>query len=188
MQYSLFSPDERVPRFLSNGTAGDDPAPDRPVMSGRDAYRTALFSGIPLLQTQLVCEYAFAFDERIRVTSPKDLHGVLQTYFRLKDREEFLVCLLDTSCSLIGLHVASVGGLAASIVEPRQVFKVAILANAAAILVAHNHPSENPEASREDVKVTKQLAEAGKIMGIPLYDHVICAGKSFTSLAEKGLI
>ena len=139
------------------------------------AYRDALFSGVPLYTTRLVRERTFAFPTRDQVRSPADAAAVLAEYFADRDREEFVVAFLDTANTLTGLHVASVGGLAASIVEPRQVFKAAVLANAAAVLLAHNHPSGNPEPSREDVAVTRQLVEAGKVMGIPVHDHIIRA-------------
>ena len=158
------------------------------------AYRDALFSGVPLYTTRLVREHTFSFPTRDQVRSPADAAAVLGEYFRDRDREEFLVVFLDTANTLVGIHVASVGGLAASIVEPRQVFKAAVLANAAALLLAHNHPSGNPEPSREDVAVTKQLVEAGKVMGIPVHDHLILTdhgrdgSPSYTSLAERGLM
>lgn len=152
------------------------------------AYRAALFSGVPLFTTRLVRERTFDFATRDQLRSPADAAAVLGEYFRDRDREEFVVCFLDTANTITGLHVASVGGLAAAIVEPRQVFKAAVLANAAAILLAHNHPSGNPEPSHEDVAVTKQLVEAGKVMGIPVHDHLILAGSGYTSLAERGLV
>ena len=152
------------------------------------AYRAALFSGVPLFTTRLVRERVFDFATRDQLRSPADAAALLAEYFRDRDREEFVVAFLDTANTITGLHVASVGGLAAAIVEPRQVFKAAVLANAAAILLAHNHPSGNPEPSREDVAVTKQLVEAGKMMGIPVHDHLIIAGRGYTSLAERGLM
>ena len=109
------------------------------------AYRAALFSGIPLFTTRLIRERTFDFQTRDQLRSPADAAAVLGEYFRDRDREEFVVAFLDTANTITGLHVASVGGLAAAIVEPRQVFKAAVLANAAAILLAHNHPSGNPE-------------------------------------------
>ncbi|MEP0547594.1 MAG: JAB domain-containing protein [Rhodothermales bacterium] len=151
-------------------------------------YREALFSGVPLYTTRLVRERVFTFPEREQVSSPAAAAAVLQDYFADRDREEFVVCLLDTASTLVGLHVASVGGLAASIVEPRQVFKAAVLANAASLLLAHNHPSGNPEPSREDVEITKRLVETGRLMGIPVHDHLIITGDSYTSLAERGLM
>ena len=152
------------------------------------AYRDALFSGVPLYTTRLVRERTFTFPTRDQVRSPADAAVVLAEYFSDRDREEFVVAFLDTANTLTGLHVASVGGLAASIVEPRQVFKAAVLANAAAVLLAHNHPSGNPEPSREDVAVTRQLVEAGKVMGIPVHDHLILTDHGHTSLAERGLM
>lgn len=152
------------------------------------SYESALFSGVPLYTTRLVREHAFPFPERTQVCTPDAVATVLRSYFESRDREEFVVCLLDTANTLTGFHVASIGGLAASIVEPRQVFKAAVLANAAALIVAHNHPSGNPEPSREDVRVTKQLFEAGRVMGIPIHDHLIITDHGHTSLAERGLL
>ena len=156
--------------------------------TGHGAYRDALFSGVPLYTTRLVRERTFTFPTRDQVRSPAGAAAVLAEYFADRDREEFVIVFLDTANTLVGLHVASVGGLAASIVEPRQVFKAAVLANAAAILVAHQHPSGNPEPSREDVAVTRQLVEAGKVMGIPVHDHLIVTDHGHTSLAERGLM
>ena len=96
--------------------------------------------------------------------------------------------LLDTANSVLGLAQISVGGLAASIVEPRQVFKVAILSNAAAVILSHNHPSGNVEPSREDIRITRQLVDAGKLMGVPVHDHIIVGQNAYTSLAERGLM
>ena len=89
----------------------------------------------------------------------------------------------------MGLHRTHVGSLNASIVHPRDVMKWAILNNAASIIVAHQHPSDDPTPSREDLEVTKRLAEAGKIMGIDVLDHVIVTytGKN-VSLKEKGYL
>lgn len=152
------------------------------------AYQMHLFSNLPLYTTQLVREASFPFCERIQVTVPADVAPMLQEYFRLKDREEFLTVLLDTANSVLGLAQISVGGLAASIVEPRQVFKVAILSNAAAVILSHNHPSGNVEPSREDLRITRQLVEAGKLMGVPVHDHIIVGQNAYTSLAERGLM
>ena len=90
--------------------------------------------------------------------------------------------------TIIGLSKISTGGLAASIVEPRQVFKVAILSNAAAIILAHNHPSGSPEPSSDDIRITRQLVGAGKLIGIPVHDHLVIHDHGFTSFAERGLL
>ncbi len=153
-----------------------------------DRYRTKLFNQVPLYTTRLVKEEVIRFSSRYSVKCPSDLVSVLQEYYGDKDREEFLLCLLDTAHTLISMSQISVGGLSSSIVEPRQIFKVAILANAAAIILVHNHPSGNPEPSREDILISKQLSEAGKTMGIPVRDHLIITDTGHTSLAERGYI
>lgn len=152
------------------------------------AYRRQLFSNVPIYTTRLVREGCFHFAERDQVNSPEDVAAVLLDYFEEKDREEFVVCLLDTANTLIGMSTVSVGGLSASIVEARQVFKLAALTNAASIVCCHNHVSGNPEPSRDDIKITRQLAEVGKLMGIPLLDHLIICESDYVSLAEKGLM
>lgn len=155
---------------------------------GAERYQQRLFACLPVYSTRLVREATVTFPERYRVRSPADTALILQDYFRDKDREELIAVLLDTAHSIIGLVRVSVGGLQASIVEPAQVFKAAILGNAAAVILAHNHPSGNPEPSREDVAVTKKVVSAGELIGIPVLDHLIVTDSSFTSLAERGLI
>ena len=125
---------------------------------------------------------------RVQVTAPADVAAVYGPLMRDLKREIFKVVLLNTANVIIGDYTVSEGGLAASIVEPRAVFQQAILENAAALICLHNHPSGNPEPSREDVRVTRQLVEAGKLMGVPVHDHLIIAGPRYTSLAERGLM
>jgi DNA repair protein RadC len=126
--------------------------------------------------------------ERIQVGCPDDVAAVYGPLMRDLKKEVFKVVLLNTANVIIGDYTASEGGLASSIVEPRAVFEQAILENAAAVICLHNHPSGNPEPSREDIKVTRQLVEAGQLMGIPVHDHLIIAGTAHTSLAERGVI
>lgn len=127
-------------------------------------------------------------EKRIQVKSPEDVAAVYGPLMRDLKREIFKTVLLNTANVIMQDYTISEGGLAASIVEPRAVFQKAILDNAAAIICLHNHPSGNLEPSREDIRVTRQLVEAGKIMGIPVHDHIIIAGRGFTSLAERGMI
>lgn len=131
---------------------------------------------------------AHAEGERLQVTGPADVAAAYGPRLRELKREVFMVVFLNTAGIVTGDAVISEGGLAASIVEPRAVFQRAVLENAASIVCLHNHPSGNPEPSREDVQITKQLVEAGKMMGIPVHDHLIIAGRSYTSLAERGLM
>ncbi|MDA0874071.1 MAG: JAB domain-containing protein, partial [Bacteroidetes bacterium] len=120
--------------------------------------------------------------------SPADVHREYAPVMADLKREVFRVLLLNTAHARISDFVASEGGIASSIVEPRLIFRRAIIEHAAAVICLHNHPSGNPEPSREDVAVTRQLAAAGRVLGIPLRDHVIIAGDGYTSLAERGLL
>jgi DNA repair protein RadC len=122
------------------------------------------------------------------VRSPEDVARHMVPLLRDRPNEVFFVLLLDAKNALRSKVEITSGTLNASLVHPREVYKVAIDQRAASIIVVHNHPSGNPDPSREDAEVTRQLAEAGRIVGIPLQDHLIVAGDRFTSLAEKGLL
>ncbi|MEX0822553.1 MAG: DNA repair protein RadC [Rhodothermales bacterium] len=126
--------------------------------------------------------------DRIQVSSPEDVAGIYVPRLRDLPREVFDVIFLNTANVIIGDVRVSEGGLASSIVEPRAIFQKAVLENAAALICVHNHPSGNPEPSREDVRITRQLVEAGQLMGIPLHDHIIVAGNGYTSMAERQLM
>jgi DNA repair protein RadC len=80
------------------------------------------------------------------------------------------------------------GTLNSSLVHPRECFQEAIKLSAATVIFLHNHPSGNPEPSQEDIAITKQLVESGKVLGIPVHDHIIVAGSAYTSLANRGLL
>ncbi len=127
-------------------------------------------------------------EDRVQVRSPADVAAAYGPRLRDLPREVFVVLHLNTANVVTAEYTLTTGGLAASIVEPRQVFERAILEHAASIVCLHNHPSGNPEPSRQDVSITKQLTEAGRVLGIPVHDHVIIAGRGFTSLAERGLM
>src|SRR5690606_8923299 len=127
------------------------PADGPPAASDEGRQWTQVFS------VRLVRERAL--DTPI-VTTPADVARVFSEYLDGCDREHFVVALLSTRAQLIGLHTCHVGALSSCIVSIRDVFKVALLANAASIVVGHNHPSGNLEPSREDIRITKKLAEA----------------------------
>src|SRR5262245_39841910 len=99
--------------------------------------------------------------------------GFLHTYLADVDRENFVILILDQKNKVLGVHTVSVGGLTASIVHPRETFKAAILANAAAIIYGHNHPSGDCQPSREDRAITQRLKEAGALLGIGILDHLV---------------
>lgn len=124
----------------------------------------------------------------IAIRSPQDVFRFYCDIFTDQVKERFAVIWLDASNKVVGFEVVTEGTLNSSLVHPREVFRGAIVATAASIIVAHNHPSGNPEPSSEDIEITRQLVESGKTIGIPVHDHVIFAGESFTSLAERGLV
>ena len=133
-------------------------------------------------------------DERPAVTGPEDVVRLLRETARTLDCEVFWVLLLDTRNRLLRPPDAvSRGLLNASLVHPREVFKGAIRASAAAVILAHNHPSGDPAPSAEDLAITRQLVESGRIIGIPVMDHVILGRRAGAtaghfSLREAGLV
>ena len=108
--------------------------------------------------------------------------------FRDLKKEVFKVLLLNRANRLIKEVLVSEGTLDASIVHPRDVFREAILESAASVILIHNHPSGNPSPSDEDLRMTRQLVEAGRLLGIKVYDHVILAGEDYRGLADEGLM
>lgn len=126
--------------------------------------------------------------KRALLRTPEDAARLLIPRFRDLTHEVFSVLVLDTQNAVVATVELSRGTLNASLVHPREVFKAAVDHVGAAVLVVHNHPSGNPEPSGEDIAITHQLAGAGKILGIPLHDHLIIAGNAYVSLAERGHI
>src|SRR5437899_2732981 len=102
--------------------------------------------------------------------------------------EELLASLLGTGCVGRGALLITRGMLNSSLVHPREVFRAAIAEAAAGIIVVHNHPSGDPTPSADDRAVTRQLVEAGRVLDLPVYDHVIVGGDRYVSLAEAGLL
>jgi DNA repair protein RadC len=121
------------------------------------------------------------------IKTPDDVAGLVKGRLKGKKKEHFLALLLDTRNQLIKVAEISVGSLDTSIVHPREVFKEAISASAASVIFVHNHPSGDPTASEDDIKLTKRLAEAGGIMGIDVLDHIIVCDKNHLSLKREGL-
>ncbi len=126
--------------------------------------------------------------QRRIIRRPEDVVEAIGPVLRSLSQEEFWLLPLSSSNALLRPLRITVGTLNSSLVHPRECFRPAIERSAAAVVVAHNHPSGNPEPSQEDIAITRQLAEAGRVLGIPLHDHVIIAGARHTSLAERGLL
>ena len=108
---------------------------------------------------------------------------------RDSDRERFAVILLNTRNTALGIHVCTTGTINQTLVDPASVFKAALLANAAAVILVHNHPSGDTTPSAEDLKITRQIIQAGQVMGIGVLDHVIVGAVGrFQSLREAGVV
>lgn len=140
----------------------------------------------PVYKVMLIHERNLATEPHLR--HPEDAARMVLDYLRGADREHFVGLYLNANNRLIGVHTISIGILNSSVVHPREVFKLAYLMGASSVIVLHNHPSGNLEPSSEDLAITKQLVEAGNILGIPLHDLVIVTERDgYTSLAERGL-
>ena len=131
---------------------------------------------------------AAPFQHKMVVSSPQILAKRLIPRMRHLRTETFVVVLLNTANQILRDVVVGEGSLNAVIIHPREVFRLAIAENAASIIVAHNHPSGNTEPSKEDLAITRQLVDAGRIVDIRVLDHLIIAGDEFTSLAERHLL
>jgi len=144
---------------------------------------------IPGFRIALVREPGVKLAERPQIRVAAEAAPLLAQYIGETDREVFAVALLTIRRRVLGLHTVSVGCLTSSLVHPREVFKPAILAGSAALILAHNHPSGDPEPSAEDVALTRRLVAAGQLLGIEVLDHVVLgeAGR-FVSLRERGVL
>ena len=120
-----------------------------------------------------------------RFTSSREVY-VLFNFLKYETKEHFLALHLDSKNRILCLDKVSSGSLNASIVHPREVFKTALLSSAAAILFVHNHPSGNPEPSREDLELTTRLQDGAKILGIRVLDHIIIGENRYYSFADRG--
>jgi DNA repair protein RadC len=129
-----------------------------------------------------------AYNERYIIRSPEDGAKYMMNDMRFLTQEHFVCLYLNTKNQVIHKHTVFIGSLNASIVHPREVYREALKRSAASIIALHNHPSGDPAPSREDIEVTKRLAECGKIIGIDLLDHLIIGENKFVSLKEKGYL
>ena len=120
------------------------------------------------------------------VSSPADVHPLLREEFRGLDRERFLALYLDTRHRVVAAETVSIGSLNASLVHPREVFKPAVAMSAAAVIVAHNHPSGDASPSGDDLDLTARLDRCGDLLGIALLDHLVTGDKDIISIREYG--
>ncbi len=123
-------------------------------------------------------------DEIIKINRPSDAYELVKDELVNSDREMLLSVMLTVKNDLIGVETVSIGSITASTTTPRDVFKSAILANAVAIIVCHNHPSGSLIPSPEDIELTKQLIAAGELLGIKVLDHLIVSSQGYKSLRD----
>jgi DNA repair protein RadC len=143
---------------------------------------------VNIVSVKLCRESSLLYKPRY-ISTPKDAAVLVKDFLAFSDREVVVAVYLDTKNQPTAISTISVGTLNSSLVHPREVFKGAVLSNAAGMVIAHNHPSGVPEPSQDDIAITKRLDEAGKIMGIGLIDHVIIGGEGqWVSLREMGLL
>jgi DNA repair protein RadC len=123
---------------------------------------------------------------RPRLSSPRQLAALLLPQFGSASVEQFGIVMLDTKHRLIRIKVVSIGSLDSTVVHPREVFREAASASAAAIVLFHNHPSGDPTPSEDDLVLTTRMVSAGGVMGIDVVDHLILADQRYFSLVESG--
>ena len=142
---------------------------------------------INVVSIKMVKESSFLYQTR-QILSPYDAYDMIKEQLEGLDREQFIIACLNTKNEPTNISVVSVGSLNKAIVHPREVFKTAILSNAASIMAFHNHPSGETTPSQQDIQLTNRLVGAGELLGIKLLDHLIIGDGAFTSLKEKGYL
>jgi DNA repair protein RadC len=133
-------------------------------------------------------EIEYSYDKRPKINGMDDVIKAVKPMMADTNKEFFVALYLNTKNGIIKQEVISIGSLNANIVHPREVFRTACIISASSIIVAHNHPSGDPMPSREDIELTKKLADAGKIMGIDLLDHVIIGHDRNYGFKESGIL
>ena len=127
-------------------------------------------------------------NERIIINKPNDIAKILIPRYRYATQENFIIVLLNTKNEIISINDISTGSSNSSIAEPREVFREVLKYPTSSVILAHNHPSGNPNPSVEDIKITKKLVNAGKILGIDVLDHIIIGDNEFRSLKQDRII
>lgn len=142
---------------------------------------------IPRLEILVVSDISV---DSNRIHSCEDIFGneIVKRELRHADREKMLALHLNAKHEIISYEIVSIGSLTTSLAHPREIFKAAVLANAYAILLVHNHPSQDANPSEEDIKVTKRIDQAGDILGIRLLDHIIVTADNVYSFREHELL
>ena len=201
---SVLSHQELLASVLGRGIAGESVL----ITAQRVLQRFATLQGIAQASVEELAQVhgvgqakatqltaAFALGQAVEATAPatqepvtdaQAAHALVAPLLRHQPTEHVVALLLDTKHRVIRIAAITSGSLNASLIHPREVFHEAIRARAAAVILAHNHPSGDPTPSQEDLALTEQLRVAGQLVGIPLLDHLIIGGTHHVSLAEEG--
>ena len=141
---------------------------------------------VTICRLQMVREEKFEYDVQIKQSD--DVYELaLKLGYADFAEEVFGMFCVNSKGNVVDYMEVSHGNLNSSVVHPREVFKRALLANAAAILLVHNHPSGSTEPSDEDISTTRRLVEAGKLMGVEIVDHIIVGDCNYTSMKSQGI-
>lgn len=126
--------------------------------------------------------------EKVKINSSHDAYDSMKPFMMDLEREEFWIIIMNRSNTILGIHQISQGGVTATVVDPRLIFKYALEQKAVSIIIAHNHPSGNINPSQSDVTLTEKLKKGGALLEIPVLDHIIFTNDGYFSFADEGLI
>ncbi|NQW31011.1 MAG: DNA repair protein RadC [Ignavibacteria bacterium] len=197
---------ELLALLINHGTSGSsaidiamdllEKFPKLTDLAGRDVSELKRIHGMGTAKAATLCA-AFELANRIQgepfdsgkiIGSPHNVYKMMSPKLRHLRFESFHVLLLNTANQIVRDIIVSEGSLNSVTIHPREVFRMAITENAAAIILVHNHPSGNTEPSPQDISITKQIADAGIVVGIKVLDHLIIGGDYYTSLAERNIL
>ena len=175
---------EEMPRSI--------PEPAAPATLEGQAVLEALRSNLSLLG-ELAARYQVAFQpqrpaDMPSINCPQDVHNLLGPEMSVLAQEQLRVLLLDTRNHVLGQRTVYQGNVNSSVIRPAEVFRHPVIESAPSIIIAHNHPSGDPTPSPEDVSITRELVQAGKLLGIDLLDHIVIGGDRWVSLKERKLM
>ncbi len=147
---------------------------------------------ISVYRVSLVKDESISFGHR-KLNNSQEAQSLIQSLIKTQgqpDREQFCVILLNAKNAVMGLNIVSIGGLSSTSVHPREVLKPAIIANSAAMVLCHNHPSNDLEPSHNDLFITRRIVQASELMGITVHEHIIISmdDDRYFSFADHGII
>jgi DNA repair protein RadC len=142
-------------------------------------------------EVELIYKSKVKASERPQITSSKEAYQVLMQLWdenKIEFVEQFKVLFLNKANKVLGVYDVSTGGISGTVADPRIIFVAALKSNCAGIIVSHNHPSGNLKPSRQDEELTQKIKNAGQLLDIKLFDHVIVTNETYFSFADEGLL